>query len=955
MEAKQLADRCTCVDRERIDKVKNIKTILRASLAFAVVSSLIFPPPVIEAASAADTAYHGDEITLDDIRREFRLPTVDDDALRTLLKREDPDDPDATLEDRAIAAIRQARLLACLEEDAFSEALKEMAGIVYEEATLGLAISIMSAALIRAGYVKPAILLAAYTLWTVAQLFSLAGKIEEIRLDRAVRVYMELRPSLGHRLAWVAARGHAVGIQDFEEYEDMLKWLAEYKWAVYDLGGAANLAEKVLDEAGGPIRDVVRDFYRYATGIDVATCTDDEFAVVVVNRGPKPMYEVQLVDARWLGEDRKTTPVYIPSGSSREVNLAEYELKADDIDRLEFTVMGVSDVKVPFEPGDALARFHLSFVSPHGKWQYAPATLRLDPSICLMREGVTVEEYRWRVTNLTSTHDTFFVKTDDEPVEHVLHQPGRYRLELTLLVDDEEVSSNTRDTFVWHPVSVTVVAQPEPAYLFDEIHIDARGSTSAVGDIVSWSWDFGDGDTRPAGQAQETHRYAASGEYRVSVTATNEDGYERTEWLTLDVRHPLQVDLRIGHEERQHVVVEPCKWSWQYTLDASGSTFVDPETRDYTSLSEAAFTWHLGDGHVVEGKSTLAHVYTERRQVYTVSLIVSHQGYSLQVQDILLAHSMDVFWWGVDAAWERGLCDPSVDTAPVHIYDFFTVGEDAVWATALAKPGIDTIAMHICDFFVIGEDAVWERALAEPIVEQTLTIDSTMGGEVTVPGEGAFTYEAGTVVDLVAVADEHYQFVEWTGDVDEIADLASPETTVTMWGDYSISANLELIPTYELFMEADPVEGGMAIDLTDESPYLEGAEVSIEAVAEPGYSFIQWTAPAGAFEDASAPVTVFIMPAQNATVIAQFELVPREAIEALICQVESLDLDRGIEDSLVGILNAAISSLDRGRPVASTNQLRALINQVDALRGKKISDAVASDLINKARDIISAM
>ena len=70
-----------------------------------------------------------------------------------------------------------------------------------------------------------------------------------------------------------------------------------------------------------------------------------------------------------------------------------------------------------------------------------------------------------------------------------------------------------------------------------------------------------------------------------------------------------------------------------------------------------------------------------------------------------------------------------------------------------------------------------------------LTVSSTEGGEVIIPGEGAFTYDAGTVVDLVAVAEEGYYFVNWSGDVGTIADVFAATTTVTMNADYSIIAS----------------------------------------------------------------------------------------------------------------------------------------------------------------------
>jgi len=70
-----------------------------------------------------------------------------------------------------------------------------------------------------------------------------------------------------------------------------------------------------------------------------------------------------------------------------------------------------------------------------------------------------------------------------------------------------------------------------------------------------------------------------------------------------------------------------------------------------------------------------------------------------------------------------------------------------------------------------------------------LIIASTEGGLVTAPGEGTFTYELGTVVDLATEAEAGYYFLCWTGDVDALSDVNSAVTTVTMNGDYSIVAN----------------------------------------------------------------------------------------------------------------------------------------------------------------------
>jgi len=71
----------------------------------------------------------------------------------------------------------------------------------------------------------------------------------------------------------------------------------------------------------------------------------------------------------------------------------------------------------------------------------------------------------------------------------------------------------------------------------------------------------------------------------------------------------------------------------------------------------------------------------------------------------------------------------------------------------------------------------------------TLTINSTAGGSVTNPGEGNFTCAEDEVVNLFAEPEEGYQFVNWTGDVGNIANVNSALTAITADDSYSIQAN----------------------------------------------------------------------------------------------------------------------------------------------------------------------
>ena len=83
---------------------------------------------------------------------------------------------------------------------------------------------------------------------------------------------------------------------------------------------------------------------------------------------------------------------------------------------------------------------------------------------------------------------------------------------------------------------------------------------------------------------------------------------------------------------------------------------------------------------------------------------------------------------------------------------------------------------------------------SHPPTLRQLSISSMGRGMVTTPGQDNFTYDDGTVVDLVAEAEEGARFVNWIGDRSTIADVHAAVTTITMLGDYTIIANFEEAP-----------------------------------------------------------------------------------------------------------------------------------------------------------------
>jgi hypothetical protein len=144
-----------------------------------------------------------------------------------------------------------------------------------------------------------------------------------------------------------------------------------------------------------------------------------------------------------------------------------------------------------------------------------------------------------------------------------------------------------------------------------------------------------------------------------------------------------------------------------------------------------------------------------------------------------------------------------------------------------------------------------------PSAQYNLTISSTEGGMVTTPGEGVFTYNEGEKVNLAAIPDEGYRFVNWTGDVGEIADVEDSTTTITMKGNYSITATFA-VKQYTLVIHS--AEGG-SVTTPGESAYSydKGEAVNLVAVADEGYVFIDWTGDVGTVADINTASTTITM------------------------------------------------------------------------------------------------
>jgi hypothetical protein len=86
-------------------------------------------------------------------------------------------------------------------------------------------------------------------------------------------------------------------------------------------------------------------------------------------------------------------------------------------------------------------------------------------------------------------------------------------------------------------------------------------------------------------------------------------------------------------------------------------------------------------------------------------------------------------------------------------------------------------------------------------------------------------------------------------------------------------------------------------------------------------------------------------------------LTPQQMIENLVETIQAYNprLQQGIENSLLSKLNNALAALDEEHTAGARGLVEAFINEVQAERGKKISEVRADELIAAANEILAAL
>jgi hypothetical protein len=172
---------------------------------------------------------------------------------------------------------------------------------------------------------------------------------------------------------------------------------------------------------------------------------------------------------------------------------------------------------------------------------------------------------------------------------------------------------------------------------------------------------------------------------------------------------------------------------------------------------------------------------------------------------------------------------------------------------------------------------------------RTLTVFSTLGGH-TEPNEGSHQYSQGTIVDINAIPNPNYHFVNWTGDTGTVGDVNASVTTITMNADYAVQANFA-VNQYTIIASAGAnglINPGGAVVVNY------GGSQDFNAVPSTGYEVDEWYLDGNSVQNGSNTYSLSNITA-NHTVYVTF----KECIFTIYGYVLEIDGSTAVEGVLI--------------------------------------------------------
>jgi len=193
---------------------------------------------------------------------------------------------------------------------------------------------------------------------------------------------------------------------------------------------------------------------------------------------------------------------------------------------------------------------------------------------------------------------------------HAYANPGSYPVTLTVTDNGSLADTATAGIWVNSPPTASFTANPQPAN--PNVTVSFDGSASTDDGALTYSWDFGDGNTSTGVTAN--HAYALPGTYFASLTVTDNMTLANTTTRTINIVAGANL-LPIAN-----LTVDPATARVNTSVTFNGSDSSDPDG----NITD--FGFDFGDGNTTSGNASVVnHTYTVPG-TYNVTLTVTDNG-----------------------------------------------------------------------------------------------------------------------------------------------------------------------------------------------------------------------------------------------------------------------------------------------------------------------------------------
>jgi gliding motility-associated-like protein len=350
------------------------------------------------------------------------------------------------------------------------------------------------------------------------------------------------------------------------------------------------------------------------TAPDVDACNNTETATITVNVKPGPTADFSFSNPNCLIDTVNLTGNANPNGFT----LSGYLWNFDDNTTVntvnakkKFSSTGAHPVKYTIITDNGCSHDTTKTVtiqpSPEAKFGFTSPICAGDSTRLTDSSTVsvgTLTNWYWDFGNgITSS------VSSNAPIFQTYNTPGSYTIKLVASSNNGCKSDTARGTLVVNPLPIAKFGISGNICVGDSVRITDSSSTS-VGSITQWIYDFGDGNTATkTNNAPFYHRYNTSGNYTITLRVVSSNG------------------CRSQPFSRGVSVTAPAP----ITFSVTGLPCVDSQFRFTSSVpfnpnAPVRYYWSFGDGQSLSSTSsnTISHAYTNTATNLVVKHMVSY-------------------------------------------------------------------------------------------------------------------------------------------------------------------------------------------------------------------------------------------------------------------------------------------------------------------------------------------